>query len=164
MLAFLFFASSQMQWFTSAILLSACNRQNAVFICTVIASVPGFVLGYVLARRFGLPGFVYGLAIADALGCGVILPWKACRLIGESVVRFFSEVTLRHLLLLAVMYTAMVFIHPLLLRSTGGPIEQMIATGLVVGVLGCSSAYVFLLNHLERNHLNSILVKMFSAR
>lgn len=161
MLAFLVFASSQMQWLTSAILLSACNRQNAVFICTAIASVPGFVLGYGLARHFGLPGFVYGLAIADALACGVILPWKACRLIGESGLRFFSEVTLRHVLLLAMTYTATAFIQPLLLRSAGSPIEQIIATGLVVGVLGCSGAYLFLLNRVERHHLKSILSKYF---
>jgi peptidoglycan biosynthesis protein MviN/MurJ (putative lipid II flippase) len=150
-----------MQWFTSAILLSACNRQNAVFICTAIASVPGFLLGYVLARHFGLAGFVYGLAIADVLACGVMLPWKACRLIGESIVRFFSEVTLRYFLLLAVTYTAMVFIQPLLLRSASGPIEQIIATGLVVGVLGCSGAYLFLLNRVERHDLKLILSKYF---
>lgn len=161
MLALLLFASSQMQWLTSAILLSACNRQNAVFICTAIASVPGFVLGYGLARHFGLPGFVYGLAIADALACGVTLPWKACRLIGESVLRFFSEVTLRHVLLLAVTYTATAFIQPLLLQSARSPIEQIIATGLVVGVLGCSGAYLFLLNRVERHHLKSILSKYF---
>ena len=117
MIAFLVFACSQAHWFTSSILMSACNRQAVVFRYSAASTVLGFVAGYALTGHFGVAGFVYGLAAADVVTCGNWLPRLACRTIGESTARY-REVTLRTGVLFLILYACVEICSPVLARSS----------------------------------------------
>lgn len=160
MIALLVLACSQSHWFCSSILISASNRHKLVLRCTTIGGVSGFVLGYFLAHRFGVIGFVYGLAAADAVICGFGLPYFACKMIGESRFRFFNEVTLRSALLLAATYTAVRFVMPAV--SSTRDVSQFLSAGLLTSAAGMVIAYVIALNRFERNRLNAVVVGMFA--
>jgi O-antigen/teichoic acid export membrane protein len=161
MAAFLVLACSQAHWFSSSILISACNRQKVLLACTTAAGLSGFVAGYIAAKWFGPVGFVCGMAVADGLICGFTLPWFACKLIGESRVRFFGEVTLRSALLLAATYAGVKIVLPLL-----GDAPSDVHNFVLAGVLTCAfcavSAYVMALNRFERNRLHAAVAGIFA--
>jgi O-antigen/teichoic acid export membrane protein len=153
MIALLVLACSQAHWFCSSILISACNRHKFVLRCTTVAGVLGFVLGYVLAHRFGAVGFVYGLAAADALICGLGLPYFACRMIGESRFTFLNQVTLRSAILLASTYAAVHFLLPFVAAEKD--LRQFLLAGVITCAVGLVVSYAIALNPFERNRLNA---------
>jgi O-antigen/teichoic acid export membrane protein len=161
MAAFLFLACSQAHWFSSSILISACNRQKILLTCTAAAGLSGFLAGYVLAHWFGVTGFVYGLAVADALLGGLLVPWLACGIIGESRLRFFSEVTGRSILLLAGTYAAVKLILPLAGQG-GTAIRDLVYAALLTCALGAAAAYAMSLNRFERTRVNAALAGIFA--
>jgi O-antigen/teichoic acid export membrane protein len=155
MIALLVLACSQAHWFCSSILISACNRHRVVLRCTTSAGVIGFALGYALAHWFGPAGFVYGLAAADAIICGLGLPYFACKMIGESRYRFLRQVTLRSGLLLAATYGAVHFIFPFVSSKTD--LHQFVSAGLLTCAVSLVVCYVIALNRFERTRLNAAL-------
>jgi O-antigen/teichoic acid export membrane protein len=161
MVALLVWACSQAHWFSSAILISACNRQKIVLRAHATAAIGGFLLGYVLAHWFGVVGFVYGLAGADIVICGIGLPYLACKTIGESRLKFFNEVTARSALLLAATYFGVRFVLPLA-GAAGNGVRDFVSAGLLTCILGAVAAYVMALNSFERNRLHAAVAGIFA--
>jgi len=161
MLALVVLAVSQSHSVCASILLSACNQQKVVLRFTATAGVAGFLIGYVLARSFGAVGFVYGLAFADALICGIGLPMRACRIIGESRVRFFREVSFRCAVVLAATYAGVVLMHPVA-GFTGSEVREFVSAGVLSCAVGLAAFYVISLNRFERNRLNSVIAGVFA--
>jgi O-antigen/teichoic acid export membrane protein len=152
MIGFLVQACSQAHWCTSSVLISACNRQQTLLGWTAASAVAGFLLGSIAAQWFGVAGFVFGLALADIMLCGVALPWFACRMIGESRVRFFREVTLRSIMLLIATFGAVKLILP---QTGGAGVRGFLYTGILTCAFGAAAAYAVALNRFERDRVNA---------
>jgi len=161
MVALLAYGCSQAHWFTSSVLLSACGRQKTVLQYSTISGLTGFVLGGVLAGQFGLVGFVWGLVAADFGFSSMILPILACRIIGESLRRFFREVSLRGVLLFVALYAGMRFLLPLV-RITQNYLGELLSVAFVTVALGLSGAYAMSLNRHERARLNAAIAGMLA--
>jgi O-antigen/teichoic acid export membrane protein len=93
--AFLLLLVTQAWWMSSSLLLSSSNNHRSLSICQILAGCFGVGIGYLLSRRFGAVGVVYGLWIADALFCMFPIPVLACRMIGQNYRQFRIEVILR---------------------------------------------------------------------
>jgi hypothetical protein len=161
MFAFLALACSQAHWCTSSVLISASNRQKVLLRQTALSTLAGFASGFLAAQWFGVVGFVYGLAAADAVLCGLALPWFACRMIGESRIRFFSEVTVRSVLLMVAVYAGVKIVLPLV-GNAGSDLRDFFAAGLVTCAFGAAAAYAMALNRFERNRLNAAVAGIFT--
>lgn len=161
MLAFLVLACSQAHWFTSSILISACNRQKVLLRCTSAAGLGGFLAGYVAAHWYGVVGFVYGLVAGDAVLCGIALPWMACKMIGERRRKFFGEVTGRSVLLLLATYGGVKLLLPVAIGAETG-FRDFVSAGLVTCALGAAAGYGMGLNRFERGRVNAALAGIFA--
>lgn len=160
MLAFCVLACSQSHSFCTSVLMSASNRQSTLFWYSSIATVTGLGAGFALAQWFGLTGFVYGMAAADAVICAFAMPMRVCRMIGESRIKFLSEVTFRSAVVLVATYAG---VH-LLLPFAGQPggLSDFVSAGLLTCVFGSIAAYLLALNSGERNRLNAIVAGMLA--
>jgi O-antigen/teichoic acid export membrane protein len=158
MLAFCILACSQSHSFCTSVLMSASNRQNTLLWYSAVGAITGFIAGFALAKWFGVTGFVYGLAAADAVVCAFGLPMRVCRLIGESRVRFFREVTIRSAIVLFTTYVAVRFV--LRLSGSGGGLSGFVSAGLLTVAFGSMAAYLLSLNGAERTRLNAVVAGM----
>jgi O-antigen/teichoic acid export membrane protein len=157
MIGFLMQACSQAHWCTSSVLISACNRQETLLRWTAASALAGFLIGSVAAHWFGVAGFVFGLALADGVLCGLALPWFACRMIGESRMRFLREVTLRSAVLLVTTYGAVKLIVPL---AGAAGVRGFLYTGILTCAFGAAAAYAVALNRFERDRVNAAVAGM----
>src|SRR5262249_37338747 len=69
MVALLALACSQAHWFSSWILLIACDRQALALRYVTVASILGLAVGYVVALHYGVVGFVWGVCVVDIVFC-----------------------------------------------------------------------------------------------
>ena len=127
MLAFLLFVVSQAHEHASSILMSSCNRQKMVFWCSTIATLAGFGLGWLMTPRWGVAGFVVGIAISNLLVCAIPLPWLACRYIRDSMLRFTREVSARSTAVFVLIYAAARILAPLSMRHPN-VLQQLVRT------------------------------------
>jgi O-antigen/teichoic acid export membrane protein len=160
MLAFCFLACSQSHSFCSSVLMSASNRQTTLFWFSSFGTVAGLIAGFVAAQWYGLEGFVYGMAAADAVICAFGLPMRVCRIIGESRVRFFSEVTFRSAVVLVTTYAGVKLLLPF--AGTPGGLSDFVSAGLLTTAFGAAAAYLLALNSGERHRLNAVLAGMLA--
>jgi len=156
MWAFLLLALSQAHWTTSGVLISACNRQQTLLRHTAAALLLGFPFGALLARYFGVTGFVAGFTIMDALICGVGLPFVTCRIIGESVRTFFFEVTAKNAVLLAVLLGLVWVSRPLVIVASREALALLLAAA-VSGMVALAGSYIVGLSRFERTRLHSAI-------
>jgi O-antigen/teichoic acid export membrane protein len=156
MIALLVYACVQCHSFVSAVLLTACNRQGPVLQQSAMGTVTGFGLGYALSFRYGVSGFVFGLAIGEAIFCGIGFPWMASRMIGESLRRFFMQVTLRSFLLFAAIYGGVEIVSPWL-RKVHGDANHLIWTAVATSVFGGAAAYAMTLDSRERGRVRATI-------
>ncbi len=138
-------------WSTSALVLAASNHHRIVAICNLLSTVCGFGLGFLASSRFGLPGFVHGLWLADLSITGWAVPSEACRLIGLPFRRFFVEVALSGILLCVPLYAAVAGTFHLL--APGSAIARIAAAGLAVGLVGPILVHHLYLRGAERKRL-----------
>lgn len=161
MLAFCVLACSQSHSLCTSVLMSASNRQKMLMWHAGSAAVAGFIAGYILAHWYGATGFVYGLAAADAVICAFALPMRVCRLIGESRVRFFREVTLRSGVVLVTTYAGVRLVLQISGDGGAGP-SGFVSAGLLTAAFGAMTAYLLSLNGSERNRLNAVVTGIFA--
>ena len=137
---------SQGYWLTSSYVLGATNNHRTVAACTVASGAIGLSLGFVLARQYGLTGFAYGLFLADLVISGLFLPLAACRLIGQRLVGFKSEVLLRCVIGILPVYGIASYVSRIL--PSGFP--RIFMTGATVTTLGLLFGYGLVFNQSER--------------
>jgi len=156
MTAFLQLGLSQAQWSTSWIQLVACNQLKGAVACTISSSAVGLGLGYVLAQRFGMPGFVYGLLIPDLLVCGWFIPWAACRMMGEKYRRYLVEILLRGVAVSGIVFSAVGLLVEFL-PVTAGTLRQLVLMIALIGTIGLATVYVAGLNQCEKSRIRLLL-------
>jgi O-antigen/teichoic acid export membrane protein len=159
--AFMLLAASRAMWLTSSILLSATNRQNTVFAATLSGAAAGLPLGYALSFPFGLTGLVMGLAIADAVFCGLRLPAAACRSIGESRRNYAAEVGLRSAVLFAAAFESTRLLRSLL-PDPGFDVGRLLTGACVVGLISLAGAYTITMNRTERAQANGLVARLLA--
>jgi len=156
MTAFLLLGLSQAQWSTSSILLVACNQLKGVVACVLSSSAVGLGLGYALAQRFGMPGFVYGLLIPDLLVCGWFIPWVACRRMGEKYRRYLVEILLRGAAVSGIVFLVVELLVGFL-PVNAGTLRQLISMSALIGTIGLAAAYIVGLNQFEKSRIQLFL-------
>lgn len=104
MTAFLLLMVCQGWWMASGGVLAATNNHRSLAITNIVAGALGLLIGALLAPRFGNPGIVHGLWIVDLALCGWLVPRGACKLIGESPLRFAASVLGRGVPVIAGVY------------------------------------------------------------
>jgi len=161
MFAFCVLACSQSHSFCTSVLMSASNRQNTLLWYSASAAVAGFVGGYVLAHWFGMTGFVYGMAAADAVIFAFGLPMRVCKMIGESRSRFFTEVTIRSGVVLLATYAGVRLVMSLS-GEVGPAFARSMTAGLLTVAFGSIAAYLLSLNGSERRRLNVVVAELLA--
>ena len=156
MTAFLLLGFSQAQWSTSSIFLVACNQLKGVVACVISSSAAGLGLGYMLAQRFGMPGFIYGLLIPDLLVCGWFIPWVACQMMGEKSRRYLIEILLRGVAVSGIVFSAVELLVGFL-PVTAGTLRQLVPMSALIGTIGLAAAYVVGLNQFEKSRIRLLL-------
>lgn len=140
-------------WATSSAVLGASNRHRVMTWLFSAGTAIGLVLAYVLARRFGLPGLVYGIAAADIAVAAVWVPRIACHSIGQSYWGFLFQVAARGavaaLPVAAVAYAATHWL-PL-----GSGLARIFALAAITGVCGFTSLFAIWLSAVERQRVLS---------
>jgi hypothetical protein len=131
--------------------LGASNRHRAMTWLFAGGTAVGLFLAYVLARRFGLPGMVYGIAVADIAVAAVWVPRLACHSIGQSYFGFVLQVAVRGAVaafpVAAVAYAATEWI-PL-----GTGLVRTFALAAVTGLCGVASLFAIWLSAAERERV-----------
>src|SRR5262249_32982065 len=141
MVALLALACSQAHWFSSWILLIACDRQALALRYVTVASILGLAVGYVVALHYGGVGLVWGVCVVDIVFCGIGLPLRACQFIRESRRRFLAEVTARSVLMLGITYLAVTLTTSFFVPKGGG-VTSVVLSGLLAGGFGMVVAYL----------------------
>jgi O-antigen/teichoic acid export membrane protein len=149
---------SQGYWLTSSYVLGATNNHRTVAACSVASGAIGLSLGVLLASRFGLTGFAYGLFLADLVISGLFLPLAACRLIGQSVATFKSQVLLRCLAGMLPVYGIAYGLSRMLPPGSTSP--QIFLTAAAVLITGVFFGYTIALNEGERIQIQRFFSKM----
>ena len=138
----------------SSLVLASSNNHKGLAICQFVAACLGLYFGFVLSGRFGVAGVVYGLLGADLLICGSIIPWKACRLLGQNFASFASEIVLRGIPVLGVLY---IIEHWMFSGLSAMNLAQLLVSGLATLLLGLGLGYLLWLNSSEKARLRSFL-------
>lgn len=160
--AFLLLLISQTPWMTSSVILAASNNHRVTSICYTASAFIGLGMGYFLSYRFGLPGVVYGLFIAEFFLCGWF-PWFTCRMIGQKFSHFLVEVLLRGVPVFFLLYWVM---HWCMLKvlPSGSEIIRLIILGIMVGVMGLGLGYLLWFNQPEKNRVQLFLLGLLHRR
>ena len=125
----------QSPWLASSLLLAASNRLRALACCYLGAAVFGLGAGLIAGRAFGPAGVVWGMCAGELLICGTILPWMACRAVGQSLASFAAQVYGRGAVLAGVVFIAVdVSRRWLLVRTSLGSALLLGACAFVVSL------------------------------
>ncbi|MEA1926827.1 MAG: lipopolysaccharide biosynthesis protein [Candidatus Auribacterota bacterium] len=152
---FLIYLALQLIWTLSGTFQAAFNLPALGSFCSIASTVLGLFLAYFLTRSYGAAGTVGGLFIAELFICGIIIPARTCRILGESLFKFFREVFFRALPGVAFLY---LFGHRFRqLLSPLDPIYVIIIFGTVIMTTGLALSYFLYLNRDERKRLFSLL-------
>ncbi|MFH1039277.1 MAG: lipopolysaccharide biosynthesis protein [PVC group bacterium] len=155
---FLGYIVLQIIWSLSGTFQAAFNRPGLVGMCTFASMVTGLTLAYFLTRRYGTAGTVGGLFIAEGLICGVALPLRTCRILGESTGAFIRGVIVRALPGVVVLYLWAYWLWKVI-KPFGTP-GSVFLFGAVVLLSGMFMGYYFYLNRQERIILSPILTSL----
>ena len=152
---FLCYIVFQVIWLLSGTFQAAFNRPGLVGACTFASMVVGLILAYFLTRRYGAAGTVGGLFIAEGLICGVALPVRTCKILGESVGAFFRGVIVRVLPGVAVLYLFAYWFWQII-EPLGRP-WSVVLFGPGILFSGILTGYFICLNRQERDRLSSMV-------
>jgi len=152
---FLLYLTLQLIWNLSGTFQTAFNRPALVSLCFIASTGLGLILAYFLTRSYGVSGTVGGLFIAELFICGIIIPARTCRILGESLLKFFREVFFRALPGVVFLY---LFGHRFRQQlSLLDPIYLIIIFGTVIMTTGLALSYFLYLNRNERKRVFSLL-------
>ena len=152
---FLGFIVLQIIWSLSGTFQAAFNRPGLVGICNFSSMLVGLTLAYFLTRRYGVVGTVGGLFIAEALICGIVIPLRTCRILGESPWKFFRGVIVQALPGVIIIYLCSRWFWSVI-NPMGAP-GSIIIFGAFVSLCGIIISYYLYFNRDERNRLWPIL-------
>ncbi len=141
-------------WATSSVLLGASNRHGAMTWLFACSAGLGLTLAWILARRLGLPGLVYGIAAADIAISSVSIPRIACRSIGQSHSEFLLQVIGRGVMAGAPVVLAVDAAARLL--PPGPDLLRIVAISAVAGLGTLAASFTLWLSSGERRQIVSL--------
>lgn len=149
---FLLYLVFQAPWLASSVFSAAFNRHKNLAVCYILSAVLGLGLAVVLIQYWGIVGVATGLLIANILVCSWFVPLDTCRILGDSVRKFWVEVLLRGLPVIAIVWGAAWSLAQLNIP----PILRILAIGGSTALVGIGLGYFFWLNSRERGQVLSV--------
>ena len=149
---FLLFLVFQAPWLSSSVFPAAFNRHKNLAVCFILSAVLGLGLALALVQPLGIVGVALGLLIADVLICGWFIPLDTCRILGDSVRKFWADTVLRGMPVIAIAWGAAWSLAQLKIP----PILHILAIGGSIALVGIGLGYFLWLNSQEQRQMLSI--------
>jgi O-antigen/teichoic acid export membrane protein len=149
---FLLYLVLQAPWLASSYFPLAFNHHKNITICYILSSALGLGLAVIMIQYLGIVGVALGLLIADILICSWFVPLETCRILGDSVRKFWADTVLRGLPVIVIQWGIVWYIYQLEVP----PILRILAIGGSVGLVGIGLGYFLWLNSQERRQVLSI--------
>jgi O-antigen/teichoic acid export membrane protein len=156
---FLIYLTSQIIWSSSSLILVATNHHRKFSICQITSSISGLGLAIILASHMGLSGIVLGLFLADIATCLWFVPRESCKLIGESLRKFWTDCVLRGIPILLIVS----FIAWWIGSMIESPIFSIVLALLSVGIAVTGMGYFFWLNAAERMRITPVALRAWKT-
>jgi O-antigen/teichoic acid export membrane protein len=144
----------------SSLVLISSNNHRVPALCRIISCISGLSLGWMLVEPMGASGVVLGLAIAEIVISGWLIPWSACRMLRKSFGTFVGDVLVRGACLFVVLYAGGSVVFYAL--PTAG-LERIVLIGVSVGIGSLLLAYTLLLNGRERERVRGFSLARLSV-
>jgi len=138
-------------------LLSGTGHQAAQATFAAIEGAIGVSLSIILTWQLGLTGAALGFVIAIVLMRGIVCPWYVCRLLGTSLLRYYTTELLRPWLILAILTLGM---YGLRLPKYVQGWLSWIGFGVALGSLYAFCVYAVALNTGERERILCYIKKL----
>ena len=154
--AFLALVLSQAVWLASSLVLASSNNHRQMALANLVASATGLALGYAGLHRFGLPGLLYGIWIAEFSVMGMVVVVKACMLLGQNLAQFAFEIPLRGLLVPLFLYVLLRGVANAM-AGDGHPLWRVMCLGCASAAGALTLAYCFYLGRAEKARVKTWL-------
>ena len=149
---FLLYLVFQAPWLASSYFPLAFNRHKNIAIRYISSAVLGLGLAVVLVQYWGIVGVALGLLIADILVCSWFVPLETCRILGDSVRKFWADAVLRGVPVISIVWGVAWSLAQLNIP----PILHILAIGGSTSLVGIGLGYFFWLTSHERRQVLSI--------
>jgi len=140
-------------WSPTTFVQLATNQHKFYSKCFFSASILGLLLAIILTKTYGLIGTLLGFMIAEAIICGLLVPYKAHRIIRENFIRFWNVIVFKGMaigiLLLVLSFFTARLIEGIILKI---PVMIML---ILTGALG--SGYLFWLDNFEKGIIHGLI-------
>lgn len=156
---FLIYLTSQIIWSSSSLILAATNNHRRLSICQITSSISGLGLAIILASHMGLNGIVLALFLADISTCLWFVPRESCKLIGESLRKFWVDCIFRGIPILLIGSLVAWWVGSVI----ENPIFSIILALFSVCIVVIGTGYFFWLNSAERMHITYIILKAWKT-
>lgn len=157
---FLAYLVFQTPWLASSLFPAAVNRQKELALAYIVSAVLGLLCGYLFSAQsigigLGSKGVILGILLGEVIIAGWYVPSFTCRMVGESIKRYWLSLIFPGTTVLVMEGIAAWFVQGL---SSSPQIRLLLvfATVLVVGIAG---NYLFNTNRHEKMQLHCILRK-----
>jgi len=155
---FLFYLVLQAPWLGSSVFPAAFNRHKNLATCYILSAVLGIGLAVVLIQHWGIVGVAVGLLIGDVLVCGWFVPLETCRILGDSIRKYWVEVLFRGLPVIFI--TGIVAWLASQIKSSS-LISIFIVFGSVI-LTGSIVGYLIWLNKEEKKRITYLFIKLWN--
>jgi len=149
---FLLYLILQAPWLASSVLPAAFNRHRNLAICYILSAILGLGLAAILFQYWGIAGIAAGLLIGDVLVCSWFVPLDTCRLLGDSVKKFWMEVILRGLPIALVVWILSWWINRIIML----PLIHIMLVFACVFLTGIIIGYLVWLNKEEKIRVRTL--------
>jgi len=143
---FLLWLVLQSPWIASSAIQMYTNKHRGLAVSYLVSSFGGLLLGLAIIPRFGLKGLPMAFILAEAVACYHFVVRNACRIIGESYLKFAGKLWGGMIVVSVSGLAATWAVH--LMRL--GPFTSWICSGVASVVAVSISTWVFWFHDEER--------------
>jgi O-antigen/teichoic acid export membrane protein len=145
----------QAWYLASSVVLASSNNHRGVAVAALLSTLCGLSLGSILGRSMGASGVMWGLAIAElSIPCWLI-PYRACRLVQQSLREYVTELVGKGAVVFVIIYVVMSGVE--LLPLATGSLPKIAGAGLIVALAATTSLLAFWLTQEQRRRALSAL-------
>lgn len=146
---------TQAWYLASSVVLGSSNNHRWLAASALASTSVGLTLGALLGRTSGAAGVMWGLAIAELSIPFWLVPYRACRLVGQDLKEYFRELLLKGAVVFVVMLFVMNSIRALTLDLSSVP--RIAGSGLIVALASTICLLAFWLTQDQRRKTLSVL-------
>jgi O-antigen/teichoic acid export membrane protein len=145
----------QAWYLASSVVLGSSNNHRPLALAALLSTSLGLFLGGMLGRTMGASGVMWGLVIAElSIPCWLI-PYRACRLVGQGLREYVTELLVKGAVVFAAIYALMSGLELLPLAAHG--LAKIAGAGLIVALAATFSLLAFWLTQEQRRRALSAL-------